>query len=127
MKSLNKINAIAEYKTLTKELLLFYLAANDFDTYSVWICRYNKDNKLIETKRFTAEQEEQLLEYMCSKGVSKEAFFRLYDKQIMPYFRTEEFLRLNPRICREVLDNDINTLKFFDGSTVTECAACVIG
>ena len=44
MKSLNKINAIAEYKTLTKELLLFYLAANDFDTYSVWICRYNKDN-----------------------------------------------------------------------------------
>ena len=89
MKNLNKINAIAEYKTLTKELLLFYLAAYDFDTYSVWICRYNKDNKLIETKRFTAEQEEQLLEYMCSKGVSKEAFFRLYDKQIMPYFRTE--------------------------------------
>lgn len=127
MKSLNKINAIAEFKTLTKELLLLYLAANDFGEFSVWICRYNKDKQLIETKRFTAEQEEQMLEYMCSKGVSKEAFLKLYSSKIMLYFHTAERLRLDAGICREILDSDTNTLLFMDGSTVTECSAFVIG
>ncbi len=127
MKSLKKINAIAEFKTFTKELLLLYLAANDFGEFSVWICRYNKNKQLIETKRFTAEQEEQMLEYMCSKGVSKEAFLKLYSSKIMLYFHTAERLRLDAGICREILDSDANTLIFIDGSTVTECSACVIG
>ena len=127
MKSLNKINAIAEYKTLTKELLLFYLAANDFGEFSVWVCRYNKDKQLIETKRFTAEQEEQMFEYIRSKGVSKEAFCQLYSNKIMLYFHTAERLRRDAGICREILNSNVNTLTFLDGSTVTECSECVIG
>ena len=127
MKSMNKINAIAEFKTLTKELLLLYLAANDFGSFSVWICRYNKEKQLIETKRFTAEQEEQLFEYMRSKGVSKEAFWQLYNSKIMLYFHTAERLRLDAGICHEILDSNVNTLTFMDGSTVTECSECVIG
>lgn len=125
MKSLNKFNAIAELKIFTEQLLLLYLALGDSGIFSLWICRFNKNNQLIETKRFTAEQEEQMLEYIRSKGVNKDVFLKLYDSKIMPYFRTEEFLRRNPRIFRETLNNGINTL-IMDGSTVTECAECVI-
>lgn len=125
MKSLNKFNAIAELKIFTEQLMLLYLALGDSGIFSLWICRFNKNNQLIETKRFTAEQEEQMLEYIRSKGVSKEIFLKLYDSKIMPYFRTEEFLRRNPRIFRETLNNGTNTF-IMDGTTVTECAECVI-
>lgn len=74
MKSLNKFNAIAELKIFTEQLLLLYLALGDSGIFSLWICRFNKNNQLIETKRFTAEQEEQMLEYIRSKGVNKDVF-----------------------------------------------------
>ncbi|MCM1060860.1 MAG: hypothetical protein NC452_11285 [Eubacterium sp.] len=127
MNSLRLINAIAKFKTLTKELLLLYLAANESGTFSVWVCRYNKDKRLIAVKRFTAAEEEQMLEYLRSKGVSKEAFLKVYDSYILQYFHTDKFLRQNPRLFREISDTDTNTLLFTDGSSVTECSECVIG